>query len=207
MLRQGLPPLGLAPDEDLVTRLARFLRLLAKWNRAFNLTSIRDLETMVPLHILDALTARNFLQGQRILDVGCGAGLPGIPLALTEPSRHFTLVDATLKKVTFVRQALAELGLANARAEHARIQDFSPEEQFHTVMCRAFTALPNFIRSAECLLAPGGQFLAMKGRWPAEELANLPPGWQPVAVTRVRLPGRDEERHIVQVGRSAPAAP
>jgi 16S rRNA (guanine527-N7)-methyltransferase len=202
LLRRGLPELGIPADEELVTACADFLRLLAKWNQAWNLTSIRDPLEMVPLHILDSLTARPFLHGQRILDVGCGAGLPGIPLALTEPARHFTLVDATLKKITFVRQAIAELKLKNAVAEHARIEDYSAVPPFDTVICRAFAALPEFIRDAERLVAPGGQFLAMKGRLPADELAALPEGWRAAAVTPVRVPGLDAERHIIQIVRA-----
>lgn len=186
-------------DEGLVSACADFLRLLAKWNQAWNLTSIRDPLEMVPLHILDSLTARPFLAGLRILDVGCGAGLPGIPLALTETTRHFTLVDSTLKKITFVRQAIAELKLRNAVAEHTRIEDFQPVAPFDTVICRAFASLPDFIRGAERLVAPGGQFLAMKGRLPADELAGLPAGWLVAAVTPVRIPGVEAERHLIQI--------
>jgi len=209
LLRRGLPELGIPAEEALVTACADFLRLLAKWNQAWNLTSIRDPLEMVPLHILDSLTARPFLHGQRILDVGCGAGLPGIPLALTDQTalqaRHFTLVDTTLKKITFVRQALAELKLKNALGEHARIEDYRAVTPFDTVICRAFGSLPDFIRGAERLVAPGGQFLAMKGKLPADELAALPQGWRAGAVTPVRVPGLDAERHIIQIVRMAPA--
>jgi len=207
LLRKGLPELGILndeglADEELVDACAGFLKLLSKWNQAWNLTSIRDPLDMVPLHILDSLTARPFLQGQRILDVGCGAGLPGIPLALTEPARDFTLVDATLKKITFVRQAIAELKLRNAQAVHTRIEDYHPVTPFDTVICRAFASLPDFIRGAGRLVAPGGQFLAMKGRVPSDELADLPAGWLASAVRPVRIPGVDAERHIVQIGRA-----
>ena len=193
--------MGIPVEESLVTACADFLRLLAKWNRAYNLTSIRDPLEMVPLHILDSLTARPFLAGERILDVGCGAGLPGIPLALTEPARHFTLVDATLKKVRFVRQAIGELKLRNVQAEHVRIEDYAPVALFDTVICRAFSSLPDFIRGAARLVAPGGRLLAMKGRLPADELAQLPDGWVAAAVTSVRIPGVDAARHMVVVTR------
>ncbi len=214
-LRQGLRELGICndqgqADEALVEACAAFIRLLAKWNQAWNLTSIRDPLDMVPLHILDSLTARPFLSGPRILDVGCGAGLPGIPLALAEPAevpgRHFTLVDATLKKITFVRQAIAELKLRNSQAEHTRIEDYHPVAPFDTVICRAFASLPDFIRGAERLVAPGGQFLAMKGRLPADEIAELPAGWVASEVTPARIPGLVVERHIVRI-RRALAAP
>ncbi|MDH4021888.1 MAG: 16S rRNA (guanine(527)-N(7))-methyltransferase RsmG [Gammaproteobacteria bacterium] len=209
LLRKGLSEPGILndkglADEELVNACAGFLELLGKWNQAWNLTSIRDPLEMVPLHILDSLTARSFLHGQRILDVGCGAGLPGIPLALTEPARHFTLVDATLKKITFVRQAIAELKLRNAQAEHTRIEDYHPVTPFDTVICRAFASLPDFIRGAGRLVAPGGQLLAMKGRLPADELAELPAGWA-ASVTPVRIPGVDAERHVVRIGRAGTA--
>ncbi|MEZ5564199.1 MAG: 16S rRNA (guanine(527)-N(7))-methyltransferase RsmG [Gammaproteobacteria bacterium] len=201
-LREGLTALGIPADDELIYRLADFLRLLAKWNQAWNLTSIRDPLAMVPLHILDSLTVRPLLAGQRILDVGCGAGLPGIPLALTEPAREFTLLDATLKKIRFVRQAIGTLKLRNARAEHSRIEDYAAVPPFDTVLCRAFAALPDFIRGAERLLAPDGQFLALKGKLPAVEIDALPAGWRAAAVTPVTVPGLDAERHIIRVVRA-----
>ncbi|MBL8200998.1 MAG: 16S rRNA (guanine(527)-N(7))-methyltransferase RsmG [Chromatiales bacterium] len=201
LLRQGLPELGIPADDALVTAFAGYLRLLAQWNENINLTGIRELADMVPLHILDSLTARPFLKGQRIVDVGCGAGLPGIPLALTEPARHFTLVDGTLKKIRFVQQAIADLGLANAEALHARIEDHKPVPLYDTAICRALSSLPDFVRRAGSVVAPGGQLLAMKGRLPAEEIRALPKGWRLAAVTPVKIPGVDAERHIIQVVR------
>ena len=121
--------------------------------------------------------------------------------ALTEPGRHFTLVDATLKKVRFVRQAIGELKLRNVQAEHVRIEDYAPVALFDTVICRALASLPDFIRGAARLVAPGGRLLAMKGRLPADELAQLPDGWVATAVTPVRIPGLDAKRHMVVVTR------
>lgn len=202
LLRRGLPELGIPADDQLVTAFAGFLQLLAQWNENINLTGIREPAAMVPLHILDSLTARPFLKGERIVDVGCGAGLPGIPLALTEPARHFTLVDSTLKKIRFVRQAIVDLELANAEALHARIEDHSPVLLYDTVICRALASLPDFVRQAERIVAPGGQLLAMKGKVPVDEIKALPAGWRAVAVTPVRIPGVDAERHIIQVIRA-----
>jgi 16S rRNA (guanine527-N7)-methyltransferase len=132
---------------------------------------------------------------------GIRAGLPGIPLALTEPDRHFTLVDGTLKKIRFVRQAIADLGLANAEALHTRIEDHNPVPLYDTVICRALSPLPDFVRRAGRCVAPGGQLLAMKGKLPTAEPAALPAGWRVEAVTPVRVPGLDAERHIIQVTR------
>ncbi len=201
LLRQGLPELGIPADEALVAAFAGYLRLLARWNENINLTGIRELADMVPLHILDSLTARPFLKGERIVDVGCGAGLPGIPLALTEPARHFTLVDGTLKKIRFVQQAIADLGLANAEALHARIEDHKPVPLYDTAICRALSSLPDFVRRAGGVVAPGGQLLAMKGKLPADEIRDLPKGWRAAAVTPVKIPGVDAERHIIQIVR------
>jgi len=206
LLRQGLPELGLpgpggVADEALVAAFASYLRLLAEWNENINLTGIRELADMVPLHILDSLTARPFLKGERIVDVGCGAGLPGIPLALTEPARHFTLVDGTLKKIRFVQQAIADLGLKNADALHVRIEDHKPVPLYDTAICRALSSLPDFVRRAGGVVAPVGQLLAMKGKLPADEIKALPKGWRAAAVTPVKIPGVDAERHIIQIVR------
>jgi 16S rRNA (guanine527-N7)-methyltransferase len=201
LLRKYLPELGLIADARLVDALAGFLRLLDKWNQAFNLTSIRDPGEMVVRHVLDSLSARQFLQGRRVLDVGCGAGLPGIPLALADPERSFTLLDSGLKKVRFVRQAIGELRISNACAVQARIEDYAPMQLFDTVISRAFAALPDFINGAGKLVAPGGRLLAMKGRLPADELEAVPEGWLAEAVTPVQVPGLDAERHMIVISR------
>ncbi|MEZ5563119.1 MAG: 16S rRNA (guanine(527)-N(7))-methyltransferase RsmG [Gammaproteobacteria bacterium] len=202
-LRKHLPELGLGADARLVDALAAYLRLLDKWNQAFNLTSIRDQGEMVVRHVLDSLSARPFLQGGRVLDVGCGAGLPGIPLALADPGRSYTLLDSGLKKIRFVRQAIAELKISNADAVQMRVEDYAPMQLFDTVTSRAFAALPDFVAGAGRLVAPGGRLLAMKGRLPADELAALPEGWVAGAVTPVRVPALDAERHMIVVSRGA----
>ncbi len=206
LLYKYLPELGLTADARLVSALADFLRLLDKWNQAFNLTSIRDPADMVVLHALDSLSARPFLQGERVLDVGCGAGLPGIPLALVEPGRSFTLLDSGLKKVRFVRQAIGELRISNACAVQVRVEDYAPVQLFDTVISRAFAALPDFVRTAGRLVAPGGRLLAMKGRLPADELQAVPAGWLAEEVAAVQVPGLDAERHMIVVTRCVDGA-
>lgn len=197
LLRRHLPELGVTPTDALVATLLQFLGLLQKWNQAFNLTSIREPGEMVTRHVLDSLSARPWLQGERVLDVGCGAGLPGIPLALVEPGRHFTLLDAGLKKIRFVRQAIGTLGIRNAAAVQSRIEDYAAVQPFDTILCRAFASLPDFIAGAGRLLAPGGRCLALKGRRPDDELAALPAGWVAESVTPVTVPGLTGERHMV----------
>jgi 16S rRNA (guanine527-N7)-methyltransferase len=206
LLRRGLPELGIPAEDRLVAGFARFLALLAQWNENINLTAIREPAAMVPLHVLDSLTARPFLKGERIVDVGCGAGLPGIPLAMVEPGRRFTLVDGTLKKIRFVQAAIAELGLTNAEAVHERIEDHRPAGAFDTAISRALAALPTFVAQAGGAVGRGGQLVAMKGRLPAEEIAALPAGWRVAEVAKVAVPGLDAERHIVRITRSGGAA-
>jgi len=203
LLRDGLPTAGVDADPRLVGRFAHFLRLLEKWNRAYNLTAVRDPAEMVPLHVLDSLSVRPFLRGERIADVGTGAGLPGIPLALTEPGRRFTLVDSGGKKIRFVRHAIGELELGNAEAVQARVPAWEPDALFDTIVCRAFSALPEFVASCGALLRPGGCLLAMKGRLPQTELAALPLGWRAARCEPVDLAGMDVHRHVVVLEKSA----
>ncbi len=203
LFRRTLPALDVAPGEALVTTLARFVRLLYKWNRACNLTAIREPEAMAVRHVLDALSARPFLAGQAVLDVGCGAGLPGIPLALAEPQRQFCLVDSGNKKVRFVRQAIAELHIPNISVRHARVEALA-DGPFDSIICRAWTALADFADRTAPLLAPGGRLVAMKGCDPLAEREALGADWA-VQVTRVTVPDLDAERHIVVLERAAGA--
>jgi 16S rRNA (guanine527-N7)-methyltransferase len=200
-LRLGLLALGVPADESLVLKLRQYLGLLTRASQSFNLTSIRDPHDMVVLHVLDALTARPFLAGARILDAGTGAGLPGVPLALVEPQRRFTLVDATLKKVRFVREVIEALSIPNASVEQARIESFGPPGAFDTVISRALSSLTRFAADAAHLVAPGGRLVAMKGRWPETTPLRVPRGFCAPDVTRVSLPGRPDERHLVVLTR------
>ncbi|MCC7330200.1 MAG: 16S rRNA (guanine(527)-N(7))-methyltransferase RsmG [Gammaproteobacteria bacterium] len=199
-LREGLAQLGMPADAVLVGQLAGYLGLLEQWNRAYNLTRVTGLDDMAVRHILDSVTARPWLAGSRILDAGTGAGLPGIPLALLEPARRFTLVDSVGKKMRFLHQAVASLGLRNVTLLQARLED-CPAGSADTVVSRALASLADFVGSCGRLVAPGGRLVAMKGRRPDEELAVLPAPWRATTVGRVAVPGLDAERHIVVLER------
>ena len=200
-LREGLPQLGLEPADDLVRSLAHFLRLLERWNRAFNLTGTRDPEEMVSRHVFDSLSALPFLHGISVLDVGSGAGLPGLPLAMVEGRRQFTLLDSSGKKLRFIRHAIGELKLENVATVQVRAEDYTPADPFDTVICRAFSSLGDFARRCGRLVGGAGRLLAMKGRSPDLELQNLPEGWQATEVARLQVPGLESRRHMVVMER------
>lgn len=200
-LTEGLAQLGVPADENLTGALVRYLELIQQWNRAYNLTRITAMDDMALRHILDSVTARPYLQGGAILDAGTGAGLPGIPLALLEPTRHFTLVDSVGKKLRFLHQVVSDLRLTNVSLAQARLEAYSAAGQFDTVVCRALASLADFIAACGRLAAPGGRLLAMKGRRPDDELAALPAPWRASSVDRVQVPGLDAERHIIVLER------
>jgi len=188
--------LGMEPDPGQIELLLAYLELLVHWNRRFNLTAVRDPDDMVPRHLLDSLAALPWLVGDRVLDAGSGAGLPGIPLAVASPGRQFCLLDSNGKKTRFMAHAVAELGIANAEVEQCRAADFAPAELFDTVICRAFSSLAEFVAACGHLTA-GGRLVALKGRHPAAELAELPPDWEVDRAERLAVPYLDAERHIV----------
>jgi len=201
-LRAGLLCLGVEPRDAVIAALLRFVDLLIRWNRAFNLTGDRDPADLLTRHILDSLTIKPFLRGVTVLDVGTGAGLPGLPLALTEPERHFTLLDSRGKRMRFVRHAVGELSLENVTVVQARVEEYDPADRFDTVLCRAFTSVPDFVRRCGGLVASGGRLLAMKGRLPDGELGGLPVGWQNPEVNALMVPGLDAQRHVVILKRT-----
>ena len=197
-LDQGLAALGLAlpaPDRE---RLLAYVRLLAKWNSAYNLTAVRDPLEMVTRHLLDSLVIVPHLHGARVLDVGTGPGLPGIPLAVARPELAFTLLDANAKKTRFVVQAVGELVLKNVEVVQSRVENYRPSRIFDTVVSRAFASIADMLAHARHLCAPGGRFLAMKGAYPEEELEALPAGYD-VEVVPLTVPGLDAARHVVIV--------
>lgn len=183
-------------------KFAVLLGELDKWNRKVNLTAIRDGGEIITGHLLDSLVARPFLEGERVLDVGTGAGFPGLPLAVAEPQRRFVLVDSSNKKIQFVQHVTGLLGLGNVIAVKARTEDYAPGERFDTVIARAVAALPRLLEIAGHHVGEGGVFVALKGRHPAEETEQLPAGWN-CAVTELSVPGLDSgSRHAVLMRRA-----
>lgn len=197
LLDSGLNSLELDANGHQRGLLIRFICLLATWNRAYNLTAVRDPVEMVPRHLLDSLALNPFLFGPRVLDVGTGAGLPGIPLAILNPTREMVLLDSNGKKVRFVRQAAMELGLANLEPVHARMESYRPQQKFATIVSRAVTSLPGLSEATGRLLARPARLLVMKGRYPRDELnARLP---HTPLVHRLRVPLLDGERHLIEI--------
>ncbi|MBT3198057.1 MAG: 16S rRNA (guanine(527)-N(7))-methyltransferase RsmG [Gammaproteobacteria bacterium] len=173
-----------------------YLDLLVKWNRTYNLTAIRDRKRMVTHHILDSLSVIPLLSAKRVADLGSGAGLPGIPIALLHPEREVVMVDSNVKKSRFIQQAILELGLIHASVVHSRAEQFQPRALFDGVVSRAFSSLSQFLSLAAPLLSPGGQAIAMKGKWSKGEEERVT-GYELEEVTAVVVPGLYAERHIV----------
>jgi len=188
--------LGVALTEHDALRLLQLLKELARWNRRFNLTAIRHGPEMVTHHLLDSLAVHRYLQGGTVADVGTGAGFPGLPLALVNPERRFTLIDANGKKIRFVSHALRTLGLVNVEALQARVETLRPERPFDTVVARALAPLPEMLELVRPLCGRHTRVLAMKGKWPGQEIEALPVGWQGQSHP-LTVPGLNEERCLV----------
>ncbi|WP_404359567.1 16S rRNA (guanine(527)-N(7))-methyltransferase RsmG [Methylotuvimicrobium sp. KM1] len=197
-LQAGLDELNLTLGDEQIDRLLSFIGLIDKWNKAFNLTSIRDQEAMVSLHLLDSLAVLPYVTGQKVIDIGTGAGLPGIPLAVCRPDKTFTLLDSNSKKTRFVQQAVLELKLTNVQVCHGRVEDFASEHLFDTVITRAFTNLPDMLKMTGHLIAPGGVLLAMKGQYPEQELQQIGDG---ATVIPIRVPGIEAQRCLIKINK------
>jgi len=181
-------------------QLASYLDLLAKWNRVYNLTAIRDRQRMQSHHVDDALAVLPYVPAKeacRLLDVGSGGGIPGIPLAIARPGLRVVLLDANTKKAAFLQQAVIELALANVRVVASRIEDFRDDARFDVVISRAFADLATFARAALPHVADDGTIVAMKGAYPRDEIAALPEGVAVAAAPALDVPGLDAQRHLV----------
>ena len=201
-LAGGLQALGVSLNDAQQQALLDYRDLLVKWNRAYNLTAVRDPGEMIQRHLLDSLSVLAHLDDRDTLDVGTGAGLPGIPLAIARPDLRFVLLDSNGKKTRFLNQCVLELGLGNVEVIHGRAEDCSPEEPFTQISSRAFTALENLVNWCGDLLANEGEFLAMKGQFPDDEVSALPAGWQVTSSHSLDVPGADGDRHLLVIARA-----
>ena len=201
------PPADRALSADSVERLATLIEELGRWGRRINLTAIRDPQAMVSRHVLDSLAVRPLLHGRRVVDIGTGAGFPGLPLAIVESDREFLLLDANSRKLGFVQHIIGLLGLENAAVAKARAEDYAPGERFDTVIARALAAIARLTELGGHLLGEDGVLLALKGKLPTEELNDLPGSWE-YSVTKLKVPGlEDHARHaiVLRKRRGAPA--
>jgi len=205
-LQRGLIALGLTLERDTQQRLLDYIALIEKWNRVYNLTAIREPEKMVSHHLLDSLAVAPHLHAKRLLDVGSGAGLPGIPLALANAHMHVTLLDSNHKKTAFLNQTVIELKLKNAEVCGERVESWKTQNKFDVIISRAFSDMGEFVRMTQHLLAPGGLLVAMKGLHPYEEIEKLPPDCKVRQVLPLAIPGLDGARHLVLIGREEQAA-
>jgi 16S rRNA (guanine527-N7)-methyltransferase len=199
LLAEGAAAMGIPLDLPTISTLLRLVDELEAGNAQFNLTAIRDRPGMLRKHVLDSLSLQPYLRGERLADVGTGPGFPGLPLAILNPQRHFSLIEATGKKARFVTQTAERLGCSNAMVVHSRAEMYRPPALFDTVMARALSSLADFVGYAGHLVAPQGRLLAMKGKRPDVEISALPKTFRVVAVHRLQLPGLDDERHLVEL--------
>jgi 16S rRNA (guanine527-N7)-methyltransferase len=199
-LAEGAKELGIELDGTRAESLLTLVDELEQGNKQFNLTAIRDRPGMLTKHVLDSLSIQPYLRGERLADVGTGAGFPGLALAILNPQRRFTLIEATGKKARFVEQTALRLGLANVLIVNSRAEAYRPFELFDTVFARALSSLADFVAYAGHLCAPDGRLLAMKGKRPDEEISGLPRSFRVLAVHRLSVPGLTD-RHLVELVR------
>lgn len=198
-LRQGLQQLGIKPADNLIDAFLLYLQLLAQWNRAYNLTAIRDYPRMVSHLLLDSLAVLPYLHGTQCMDIGTGAGVPGMILALAEPQRHWILLDSNRKKVRFVNQVRLELAVANAETVCQRVESFTPQQPLSTVVCRAYAGLDKIVTQAGHLLSSETRLLAMKGADCAKEVQSLDTDTLAVQIHTYTVPGITEQRSLVEI--------
>lgn len=182
-------------------KLLLFLQLLDKWNKAYNLTSVRDPQKMLYVHIIDSIVIAPYLDGKNYIDVGTGPGLPGIPLAIMHPDKHFVLLDSLGKRVRFMKQVKFELDLGNIEPVQSRVEAHKPDAFFDGVLSRAFASLKDMLHWCQHLVDSDGQFLALKGQFPQEEIAQLPQGFTMLSSEVVEVPGLEADRHLITLSK------
>lgn len=198
-LSRGLKLMGMTVAPEQQQLLVNYLCLFEKWNKAYNLSAIREREQMVSRHLLDSLVVAPHLRGENFIDVGTGGGLPGIPLSILWPQKKFTLLDANGKKTRFLFQVKTELKLANVTIENRRVEEFIPPQKFDGVISRAFASLSDMVQGCHQLLLPEGRFWALKGVYPTDELSALEKHYNVEACHRLDVPGCDGERHLLEL--------
>lgn len=200
LLAAGIAEMGLDVAPETQSKLLAYLALLQKWNKVYNLTAVRDPLEMVTLHLLDSLSVLPYVKTQSLLDVGSGGGLPGIVLAICQPALQVTTIDTVQKKAIFMRQVKGELGLDNLQVVHARVEKFNPTEKFEVIISRAFSEIALFVKLTQNLLTQNGQWLAMKGQVPHDELTKVELESLKIRVQQIiplSVAGLDAERHLV----------
>jgi len=199
-LELGIKTLGLSCSSQQVEQLLAYLEMLQRWNKAFNLTAIREPIQMVRLHLLDSLAIHPYVQGVKyIIDVGTGPGLPGIPLAILNPDTNFTLLDSNGKKTRFLFQAINDLSLANVKEINHRVEKYQPEQSFDIVLSRAFSSISDMLTQCDHLVSDSGCFLAMKGKKPDSELSQITKDYKVVDLSHINVPQVDSERHLIKI--------
>ncbi|UTV99548.1 16S rRNA (guanine(527)-N(7))-methyltransferase RsmG [Marinomonas rhizomae] len=200
-IQKGAQQMGAALSDETIQTLVKYLAMLEKWNKAYNLTAIRDVEQMISLHLLDSLATLPFITGDNIIDVGTGPGLPGMVLAICYPEKRFTLLDSNGKKTRFLTQVKMELGIHNATVANERVEKHPYQGEYDHVISRAFASLQDMINWTLPLPKETGNFLAMKGVYPSEEIAALPKEVDLVSVEPLNVPNVQAERHMVVMTR------
>ena len=199
-LELGIKTLGLSCSSQQVEQLLAYLEMLQRWNKAYNLTAIREPIQMVRLHLLDSLAIHPYVQGVKyIIDVGTGPGLPGIPLAILNPDTNFTLLDSNGKKTRFLFQAINDLSLANVKEINHRVEKYQPEQSFDIVLSRAFSSISDMLTQCDHLVSDSGCFLAMKGKKPDSELSQITKDYKVVDLSHINVPQVDSERHLIKI--------
>jgi 16S rRNA (guanine527-N7)-methyltransferase len=201
-LAHGFASINVASNQSVIELMLDYLVLIQKWNRVHNLTAVRDTKKMVSTHLLDSLSVSPHLPDGPLLDVGSGAGLPGIPLAGANRNLQVTLIEASHKKAAFLRQAVAELRLTNVEVVCQKVEEWLPSARFQCIIARAYAEISKLIESSKHLLAENGIFAAMKGRYPEAEIEAIPQEYAVRKVIELKVPGLDAERHLILIGRS-----
>ncbi|WP_455376221.1 16S rRNA (guanine(527)-N(7))-methyltransferase RsmG [Kaarinaea lacus] len=198
-LHDGLQALGVSLTEQQQSTLINFIALLIKWNKVYNLTAVRDPLKILDRHIIDSLSVLPYLQGTRLIDIGAGAGIPGIPLAVAQSEKQFVLLDSNRKKTRFMQQAKTELSLANVDVVHSRVENYQPDQLFDTVISRAFASLKKMAQWSSHLVNESGVLFAMKGSYPEQEISELANSFEIKAVHKIEYPGLDADRYLVEI--------